>query len=90
MKPQTIVITVTDGLEDTSKGAAFDYLLNELEAHGIEAVLTEVDVPHSVAMTSGDLLEALEYALDCIERGDTSDLQPVRAAIAKATGVNHE
>ena len=33
-----------------------------------------------------DLLEALRYVLDCAERGDLSDLQPVRAAIAKATG----
>lgn len=33
-----------------------------------------------------DLLEALRYALGCIESGDTSDMQPVREAIAKAEG----
>jgi len=30
-----------------------------------------------------DMFEALRYVLDCAERGDLSDLQPVRAALAK-------
>ena len=30
------------------------------------------------------LVNALHYVLDCVERGDTSDMQPVRAAIASS------
>ena len=33
-----------------------------------------------------DLLDALRYVLDCIERNEISDMQPARAAIAKAEG----
>ena len=33
-----------------------------------------------------DMLEALKYALDCVERGDVSDMQPVRDAIEIAEG----
>lgn len=32
-----------------------------------------------------ELVAALRYTLDCMERGDTSDMQPVRDALAKVT-----
>ena len=51
--------------------------------HSKEADETRANA--SLIAAAPDLLEALRYVLDCIDRDDTSDMQPARAAIAKAT-----
>jgi hypothetical protein len=44
----------------------------------------ELEANTALIAAAPELLEALLYVLDCIERDDISDMQPVREAIAKA------
>lgn len=46
-----------------------------------------IDLPNAILLAAApEMLKALRYALDCVERGDTTDMQPVRDAIEQATG----
>jgi hypothetical protein len=48
----------------------------------------EANAAHIVRCVNAhdELIAALRYALDCAERGDVTDMQPVRDALARAKG----
>lgn len=60
---------------------------DETTGHVMHAIAFCDHAQHARLLAAApQLLEALQYVLHCHERCDLTDMQPVRAAIAAATG----
>ncbi len=96
---KTVIITLV-GKMPSEDGTLYDYLVNEMNNHGIQAYITEIDAPHSVAEAAPDLLSELQFLADQwaqefdndspINGGDfvawfAECLPRIRRTIAKAT-----